>query len=111
MRRDSCFSIAASLLCGFLTACQSPDSKVEAAKQKAGSDIAATEAYVGKVREDAAKQISSAQGDAAVEEAKIKATENIAEAKRKVEDAKVDATESIVNAEQKAKVDPRPQLP
>lgn len=98
------------LLCCLCTACKDPDRKLEIEKQKAAEKIEQAETNVEKVRDDATKKIESAQG-AAVDEAKIEATEDIADAKHEVEDAKIEATEKIIDAEQKAKVDPSPQLP
>jgi hypothetical protein len=97
-------------LCLVCAACKNPDQKLESEKQKAGTNIRKAEQNVDKTREDVRTRIQNAQGPA-VDKAKIEATEEIAEAKRKVEDEKVKATEDVTDAEQKAKVEPSPELP
>ena len=106
------FKIIALVAFGLtLGACNTPQEKLQKSEVKAVKSISDSEANVSDVREEEKKKISEAKGTDKVGDAKVEATENIAEAKKKVEDEKIDATKELVDAEQKVKTDPSPELP
>ncbi|MBP9838176.1 MAG: hypothetical protein KBC84_05630 [Proteobacteria bacterium] len=103
--------IVAGLLSVFSVACETPSEKVVSEKAKAEVQINKAQENVEAVRNDASKKIEDARGALVVEEAKIKATQDIADAKSKVADEKVQATEKIAESEAKAKKESNPELP
>ena len=94
-----------------LVACESSGEKVESTKKEAAANIKGAEVNLDMTRDQADRDIENAKGAEAVDEAKIKATKDIAAAKHQIGNEKVTATEKIVDAEQKAEVEAEPELP
>jgi hypothetical protein len=94
-----------------LGACKTPEEKVVSERKEAAKEITSAEQNVERVRQEEAKKIAETHGAKKVEDAKIDATENIADAKKEVQDEKVEATKEVVDAEQKAKKDAAPAVP
>ena len=95
----------------FAAGCKSPEEKLKQERKEAVKEVSKAEQKVDKVRQDEAKKIAESQGAKEVEDAKIKATEHIADANKDVQDEKVEATKEVTDAEQKAKKDEAPALP
>jgi len=103
--------VVISLLLVSFSACKSPEENLTDVKKQAVTDLSKAEKNVAKVQEEEKAKIAKQQGANAVGDAKIEATENIADAKKIVQDEKVEATEAVVDAEQKAKTDTSPEVP
>ncbi|MFN8391756.1 MAG: hypothetical protein U0136_15815 [Bdellovibrionota bacterium] len=94
------------LLCALIlgcgtVACRSPEQKVQDEKVEAAREIGKAEQKAAKTEADAQHNVAVAAPDKK-DEAKIDATEKIADAEKKVDDEKVEATKEISKAEQDA---------
>lgn len=88
------------LLC--CCSCKNSEEKLAFEKKESADKVAAAEANVDKARKEARGQIMDAQGSEAVDDAKVEATKDIAEAKHELGDAKVEATRNVTEAETEA---------
>lgn len=88
--------------CAVITACQSPQENLESERREAQREVSEAASEVRDTEVKAAEDIADADTKEELEERKLEATEDLAEAERELDDEKVEATEEVAEAKAEA---------